>query len=43
MVEYGGSGGIAAASVARQALEACISRGHLQVPPREQVQKVSVE
>ncbi len=43
MVEYGGSGGIAAASVARQALEACISRGHLQVPPREQVQKASVE
>ncbi|HWE04762.1 MAG TPA: penicillin-binding transpeptidase domain-containing protein [Tepidisphaeraceae bacterium] len=33
MVEYGGSGGRAAASVARDALEACISRGYLRAPP----------
>jgi len=32
MVEYGGSGGVAAASVAREALEACISRGYLTIP-----------
>jgi penicillin-binding protein 2 len=31
MVEYGGSGGIAAASVARESLEACIERGYLKV------------
>ena len=32
MVEYGGSGGVAAASVARETLEACIDRGYLQKP-----------
>lgn len=32
LVEYGGSGGVAAASVAREALEACISRGYLAIP-----------
>jgi cell division protein FtsI/penicillin-binding protein 2 len=31
MVEYGGSGGTAAASVARESLEACIERGYLKV------------
>ncbi len=31
MVEYGGSGGIAAASVAREALEGCIIRKYLTV------------
>lgn len=30
LVEYGGSGGIAAASVAREAVNACIGRGYLQ-------------
>jgi penicillin-binding protein 2 len=33
MVEYGGSGGIAAAAPARELLEACIERGYLQVKP----------
>ncbi|HET6250118.1 MAG TPA: penicillin-binding transpeptidase domain-containing protein [Tepidisphaeraceae bacterium] len=32
MVEYGGSGGGAAASVAREAIEACIARGYLHEP-----------
>jgi len=32
LVEYGGSGGGPAASVAREALEACITRGYLKVP-----------
>jgi penicillin-binding protein 2 len=32
LVEYGGSGGIAAASVARAALENCINRGYLAIP-----------
>jgi cell division protein FtsI/penicillin-binding protein 2 len=32
LVEYGGSGGVAAASVARAALEDCISRGYLTIP-----------
>jgi cell division protein FtsI (penicillin-binding protein 3) len=32
MVEYGGSGGIAAASIAREALESCITRGYLTIP-----------
>jgi penicillin-binding protein 2 len=34
MVEYGGSGGVAAASVAREALEACIARGYLKLPSK---------
>jgi penicillin-binding protein 2 len=34
MVEYGGSGGIAAASVAREAIEACVSRGYLKSPAK---------
>ncbi len=33
MVEYGGSGGVAAASVAREALEGCIIRHYLTVRP----------
>lgn len=32
MVEYGGSGGVAAASIAREALEDCITRGYLPKP-----------
>ncbi|HEX4797569.1 MAG TPA: penicillin-binding transpeptidase domain-containing protein [Humisphaera sp.] len=32
LVEYGGSGGGPAASVAREALEACITRGYLKAP-----------
>lgn len=32
LVEYGGSGGVAAASVAREALEACIARKYLVIP-----------
>lgn len=36
MVEYGGSGGVAAASVARQALLACIARGYLPPPSHGQ-------
>jgi len=34
LVEYGGSGGITAASVAREALEGCIAHGYLTVPPQ---------
>jgi penicillin-binding protein 2 len=33
MVEYGGSGGVAAASVAREAIEGCIMRHYLTVKP----------
>jgi penicillin-binding protein 2 len=32
MVEYGGSGGVAAASIAREALEACVNRHYLTAP-----------
>ncbi len=32
MVEYGGSGGVAAASIAREALEASMTQGYLQAP-----------
>jgi cell division protein FtsI/penicillin-binding protein 2 len=36
VLEYGGSGGRAAAAVARPVLSACIEHGYLKVPPEEQ-------
>ena len=37
LVEYGGSGGIAAASVARELLEGCIAHGYLDAPGASKV------
>jgi len=41
MVEYGGSGGLAAAAVARETLTACVERGYLSAGPRQAPVQVS--